>query len=328
MNKAIRIEELMPYLHGNTLSAMAQALVEQQIAVWDLPGRNYAALQTVESRDLNVNGFLFRVQYNPSRIVSSAAKVDVKSISERKCFLCSQHLPEMQKGIPFGNDYLVLVNPFPIFDRHLTIPAFSHTDQRISGRLGVMLDLAEELKDFVLFYNGPKCGASAPDHMHFQAGNKGFLPLETDWQIIREQAEIISERNDVTVSRLPYYLTALVVLESTERAAITAEFEKIHSLLIVNETDAEPMMNLLCRFDDGVWTLWIFPRRLHRPRQYFAGGDDNLLISPASVDLGGVFITPLEKDFNKLSEVDIADILGQISYGPEDFDRLCDQLSD
>jgi len=327
MSKNIQIEELLPYQHGNTMSDLALALVDQQIATWELPARNYLALQQVRIKELTVGSFTITVQYNPSRIVSSAAKVDAKSIQERRCFLCSTNLPEQQKGLPFGDDYLILVNPFPIFEKHLTIPALEHTDQLIRTRLGDMLDLAKTLTDFVLFYNGPKCGASAPDHMHFQAGNRGFLPLEKNWEnTYRKQAIVLINRPEITVSRLPYYPCAALVLESADRAALMAEFEKIYTLLTVPPDSPEPMLNLLCRYANGMWTLWVFPRKLHRPWQYFADGDANLLISPASVDLGGVFITPLEKDFEKITASDIEDMLRQISLDGEDFDRLCNVL--
>jgi ATP adenylyltransferase/5',5'''-P-1,P-4-tetraphosphate phosphorylase II len=327
MNRNIQIDELLPYQHGQTLSDMTLALVEQQIHTWSLPGKNYSTLQQVKTKELNVDGFTFSIQFNPSRIVSSAAKVDAKSIKERKCFLCSANLPEQQKGISFGTEYLILVNPFPIFPKHLTIPALTHTDQCIDTHLGDMLDLAKALSEFVLFYNGPKCGASAPDHLHFQAGNRGFLPLEKNWNTTyREQTIDLINRPELKVSRLPYYPHAMLVLESENRAALIAEFEKIYSLLTVPQDSPEPMLNLLCRCDNGMWTLWVFPRKLHRPWQYFAEEEDNLLISPASVDLGGVFITPLEKDFEKIYAQDVADILRQISMDAADFDRLCDAL--
>lgn len=304
-------------------------LLDQQVAGWELAGRNYAALNKVETKPLRVGGVEMLVQFNPSRIVSSAAKVDPASIRERKCFLCREHLPAEQKGVPFGEKYIVLVNPFPIFPKHLTVPSIAHTAQCIAGRLGDMLDLAEALSDFVIFYNGPKCGASAPDHAHFQAGNRGFLPLEKNWNdLYREQSELIISRSDIKISRLPYYPHAALALESTDKQPLVSLFEKIYTLLPVLQGDPEPMLNLLCRFDNGCWTLWIFPRKAHRPWQYFAEGDDNLLISPASVDLGGVFITPLQKDFLKISGNDMEDILRQISPARQDFDLLCSQIAD
>ena len=157
-------------------------LLTGQLASWETARNNYAALSGVRVKELNVNGIPYKVQFNPARIVSSGAKVDAKSILERKCFLCPANLPPVQKGIPFGGHYNILVNPFPIFPRHLTVPELAHTPQRIATRFTDMLELAEALTDYTIFYNGPKCGASAPDHAHFQAGNKGFMPIEKDWR--------------------------------------------------------------------------------------------------------------------------------------------------
>ncbi|MBP1641171.1 MAG: hypothetical protein H6Q17_2754 [Bacteroidetes bacterium] len=329
MNQNPKNEELNSCCQGKSLMDEVYGLLDQQIAVWELPKRHYMALNKVETKTMKVGGVEMTVQFNPSRIVSSAAKVDVTSIKERKCFLCKAHLPQEQEGIPFGNGYLILVNPFPIFPRHFTIPALEHTDQLIRTRLGDMLDVARELNGCVIFYNGPKCGASAPDHMHFQAGNRGFLPLEKNWNsVYREQAEVIVDHSEIKVSRLPYYPHAALALESMDKEAMKQQFEKIYSLLTVPQDSPEPMLNLLCRFEDGLWTLWVFPRKLHRPWQYFAEGDDNLLISPASVDLGGVFITPLEKDFEKITSTDIEDILRQISMDADEFDLLCSRLKE
>lgn len=157
-------------------------LLTGQLASWETARNNYAALSGVRVKELNVNGIPYKVQFNPARIVSSGAKVDAKSIQERKCFLCPANLPPVQKGIPFGGHYHILVNPFPIFPRHLTIPELAHTPQRIASRFTDMLELAEALTEYTIFYNGPRCGASAPDHAHFQAGNKGFMPIEKDWR--------------------------------------------------------------------------------------------------------------------------------------------------
>lgn len=177
----IRTWELQARIAMNKTSDMNQTihhLLTGQLASWETARNNYAALSGVRVKELNVNGILYKVQFNPARIVSSGAKVDAKSILERKCFLCPANLPPVQKGIPFGGHYNILVNPFPIFPRHLTVPELAHTPQRIATRFTDMLELAEALTDYTIFYNGPKCGASAPDHAHFQAGNKGFMPIE------------------------------------------------------------------------------------------------------------------------------------------------------
>ena len=149
---------------------------DRQLQVWDTARNNFEALKNVKVKEFNVDGTTIKVQFNPGRIVSSAAKVDAKSLKERKCFLCAANRPAVQEGIAWGDDYTILINPFPIFPRHLTIPCNEHVDQLIKGRIADMMNLSRDLEGFTLFYNGPKCGASAPDHRHFQAGNRGLTP--------------------------------------------------------------------------------------------------------------------------------------------------------
>jgi hypothetical protein len=264
-------------------------LFEDQLNNWELAKRNYKALEQVQVKTLDVDGRSYRVQFNPVRIASSAAKVDPQSIRERKCFLCSDNRPPEQKGIPFGEQYTVLVNPYPIFSRHLTVPTVEHTPQRIASRFGDMLDLAQQLDDYVIFYNGPKCGASAPDHFHFQAGSKGFLPIE-------------NERNWENILRI----------ESEDRQEMMDRFQTIYDTLPLQPDDTEPMLNILTGYGNGKWTTRLFPRKKHRPACYFAEDDANRLISPASVDMGGVFIAPLKKDFEKITAKDIAGILDEV----------------
>ena len=163
----------------NIDKSVVQEFLERQIRDWDTAKNNYEALKHVKVKEFELNGSTVKVQFNPARIVSSAAKVDAKSLKERKCFLCEANRPAVQEGLPW-EDYTILVNPFPIFPKHLTIPANEHTPQLIAGRISDMMKIARVLESYVVFYNGPKCGASAPDHMHFQAGNKGFMPVEAD----------------------------------------------------------------------------------------------------------------------------------------------------
>ena len=263
-------------------------LFKEQLIEWGLARDNYNALKSVKVKTLDVNGYCYQVQFNPARIISSAAKVDSKSISERKCFLCNANLPAEQRGIPFKEQYTVLVNPYPIFPRHLTIPSVEHIPQQIASRFEDMLDLAQQLDEYVVFYNGAKCGASAPDHFHFQAGNKGFLPIENDrnWKTIR--------------------------IESENREEMIYRFGQICDSLPIHPDEIEPRLNIITWYEHRQWTTCIFPRTKHRPDCFSAEGDANMLISLASVDMGGVFITPLEKDFIKITAVDIAGILDEV----------------
>lgn len=289
-----------------------------------LPGEtarnNYVALSGVQVKELNVNGTLYKVQFNPARIVSSGAKVDAKSIKERKCFLCPANLPAVQKGIPFEGHYNILVNPFPIFPRHLTVPETAHVAQRITPRFGDMLDLARQLTDYTIFYNGPKCGASAPDHAHFQAGNKGFMPIEQDWR--RQVAGKVADYGQATLWWLNDAPRTTLVIESADRKTAIKLFDTVYHSLDIQPGEDEPMMNVLVMYEDNKWIVFVFPRAKHRPACYTAEGDANLLSSPASVDLGGVFITPVEKDFIKITAEDIAQILGEVCLSPADFQKV------
>lgn len=297
-----------------------EKLLTEQLQTWEMAKANYDALTTVRVKELDVNGWLYKVQFNPARIVSSAAKVDSKSIQERKCFLCPANLPAVQKGLPFGGHYSILVNPFPIFPKHLTIPETEHVDQRIKVRFGDMLQLAKELEEYILFYNGPKCGASAPDHAHFQAGSKGFLPIEKEWKY--KKAGKIASYKDATLWYLNDSVRATLIIESEEKEPATFLFNTIYDALELKLEEAEPMMNVLAWYEESKWVTCIFPRDKHRPSCYFAEGDKNILLSPASVDMGGVFITPLEKDFEKITATDIETILSEVCISSNNFLRL------
>lgn len=296
-----------------------QKFLTEQLADWETARNNYAALAGVQVRELNVCGVRYKVQFNPARIVSSGAKVDAKSIQGRKCFLCPANLPAQQKGIPFGGHYQILVNPFPIFPRHLTIPDLNHTPQRIEGRLEDMMELARQLTDFTIFYNGPRCGASAPDHAHFQAGNRGFMPIEADWK--NQIAGRIADYGKATLYYLNDQPRTTLVIQSSDMASANHLFSLICRLL-PEQPEGEPMLNLLTMYDEGVWTLFVFPRAKHRPACYTAEGDARLLSSPASVDLGGVFITPVEADFHKISPAIMEQILSEVCLSASDFAKL------
>jgi ATP adenylyltransferase/5',5'''-P-1,P-4-tetraphosphate phosphorylase II len=290
-------------------------LFENQLRDWDLAKTNFEALQQVKTKELNVDGALYKVQFNPARIVSSGAKVDAKSIQERKCFLCEENRPDVQTGLNFeaqsGEKYTILVNPFPIFPKHFTIPLKNHLPQLIKGRFIDMLDLSEEMSDFVLFYNGPKCGASAPDHFHFQAGNKDFLPLQNGWK--NAVVEKLMETEKAKIFEINYSFPAFAIA-ANDKAESLKLFETIYQSLPVNEGENEPMMNILTWYENKEWITIVIPRSKHRPDCYFEEDEKNILLSPASVDLGGVFITPLEKDFDKLTSNHIQMILNEVCF--------------
>lgn len=325
-----------------SLNDAVDSLLHQQLATWSMAGNNYAALSRVLTKQLTVNGIEYSVQYNPARITSSAAKVDAASIKERRCFLCQHHLPQEQKHISlkewedagqctasFYGNYTILVNPFPIFPRHLTIPEVAHTQQSISMRFGDMLLLAQLLTHYTIFYNGAKCGASAPDHLHFQAGNRGFLPIEKSW---KDASIKVAQLGRATLLRLNDAPRASLIIESDSREDAMAMLDAVYRALqdeqeTPDTADNEPMMNLLAWHEQGKWVVCVFPRAKHRPDCYAATGCDNILISPASVDLAGVFITPLEKDFYKIAASDVEQILSEVCLSPKQLDSISQRVA-
>lgn len=302
-------------------------LIDRQLAVWQQAKDNFEALSGVGVKEVTVGGFPVKIQFNPARIVSSAAKVDPKTIKERKCFLCAANRPAIQEGLPFMGkkaEYSVLINPFPIFPKHLTVPDVNHVNQTIEGeweRFEDMLSLSESLDEFLFFYNGPKCGASAPDHMHFQGGNKGFLPLEYNYNALEKK--LLCATEGAKVYAVENYMRGILTIEATDKLAAVAQFRKIYNCLEVKEGEWEPMLNLLAwvvkEDNQTKYISVIFLREKHRPSHYFAEGDANILLSPASVDMGGVFITPLEKDFNKVTEKELVEIADEIQISNEFF---------
>ena len=301
------------------------AFFESQLAEWEFARRNFEALRRIETKTFDLDGFLIRVQFNPARIVSSAAKVDAASVVARKCFLCSENQPPEQRGLPWGDGYRVLVNPYPIFARHFTIPAAEHVPQSIADRYGDMLALARCFDREVVFYNGPRCGASAPDHAHFQAVGKGAMPLEAE--IGRFATEKVLEASGAAAYAIRDYLRGGFVIRSADASAAAACFGKLYEALEVLPADAEPMMNVLTWYDSDGWTSCVFPRTKHRPACFYGEGATDLLVSPASVDLAGVMIVPRKDDFVKITAENIRAIFNEVCIDDSALQRIVGKLN-
>ena len=311
------------------LASRAHVLLRHQKETWPLLRTGYEGLARVQTRTIDMDGFTIRLQWNPARIISSSASVDAESIRARKCFLCPANLPESQRGILFGGNYLVLCNPYPIFQEHFTIPHTAHTPQRIGTSFGTMLDLAQAMqKRYTVVYNGPKSGASAPDHLHFQAGEKGFLPLEADIDSLIDGGEVLADSREMRVVAVDAQLRRFVALRSHERESLIGAFRAVESAFPgAAGGKEEPMMNVLASFDRGEWTVLAFPRARHRPSMYFAQGERRILISPAAVDCGGVLITPLEKDFQALSADHVREMFDEIFLSAPSFQEVRSHLA-
>lgn len=311
------------------LSYKAEKLFEQQISNWELAASGYKTLAGVEIKKFEFDNFSIEAHFNPGRIVSSSAKVDVKSINERPCFLCPKNLPPDQKAIKLFENYILLVNPFPIFDKHFTIPVLQHTQQQIVTEIQNLLTVTSLLgRKYSVFYNGPKCGASAPDHLHFQAGNSGFMMIDADFEkLSKSNSKIVFEDNELKTSFISGSLRNFISIESGNISRITSEFERILKVLSNTIDNEEPLMNIICSYDNG-WRLLVFPRTKHRPTYFFEEGEKKILISPAAVDMGGVLIFPREEDFVKVTRDLIIDVFNQVTYSDSEFQNLAARMNE
>jgi hypothetical protein len=254
--------------------------------------------------------------------------VDAATIATRKCFLCPNHLPPEQRAVPFKSAYQVLVNPFPILPKHFTIPTLSHMPQRIGAAFADLLSLAHALGDrFVTFYNGPRCGASAPDHLHFQAGNVGGLPLEVEiaWLRVRFGRSV----DDVTTLVLSP-LRPFILLEHTDASAVVAGFARAYTACAAETgaaVDDEPMLNVLAWHADGRFRVVVLPRAAHRPSFYFADGNERILLSPASIDLCGLCVCAVERDFDRITPDHLRQMLREVCPTADTMQRLTARLN-
>lgn len=281
-------------------SKVIDRLISRQMRDWDLAGANYAALAGTVTRSLQLGEATIRLQFNPERRRSSAAAIDKKSLARRECFLCSDHQPVKQKAVLWGDHYKIQVNPYPIFKRHLTIADLHHVPQLIAGRVGDMLQLARDLPEFVIFFNGPQCGASAPDHAHFQAGAKGEMPLCDE--MAHATTHMLADGDEGFIGYVDSFGRNLFTVETSTQRAAERYVLRLLSLLPVPDGSDEPMVNVLCWWNrtNRLWHLVIFPRRKHRPACY-GEGEGRLLLSPGAVDMGGLWAVPEKKDFDILT---------------------------
>lgn len=322
IEKIISSIELAHYGSVDNLSEQAKSLVLQQKATWETAAQNYKALTRVQTKTFYFEHCKIIVQFNPERIRSSAAKTDVKSIAERPCFLCLQNLPPEQKGILFQGKYLILTNPFPIFPVHLTISKLEHTPQEILLHFSDLLELSYNLNDFTVFYNGPKCGASAPDHFHFQAVVKNSLTIEFEFNmLVNRFAEILFQNEKTKVIAVENYLRRFIAIVSHDKIEIEKNFQRIYQNMVSGDKE-EPMLNILCSFQEGKWRLIIFPREKQRPSHFYRTNESQIVVSPAAVEMGGVLVLPGEEDFRKITKKEIEEIYGEVTVNQEAFDKL------
>ena len=324
-DRILGAESLRPYLVNKSdpeFLSLIEALYEQQLATWPMLREAVSGFGQVEYRKLSVKSSEVLAQFNPQRIVSTGAKVDAATIRQRPCFLCSENLPKEERGVAFGQDFIALYNPFPVLPRHLVISARRHIPQTIEGNFGTLLDLALELgDDFFVIYNGAACGASAPDHLHFQASERKLAPIILE--IERWEKRVLYNDSRLEIFALKDYRLNALIARGSDQIALVEWFDSALTLLAaVTGAESEPMINLVATREDNRWTVIIYPRSKHRPDRYFAEGDDQLTVSPAAIDLSGVLVVPRPDHFAKINAQDVEDIYAEVTLNGATFEVL------
>lgn len=335
---------------------------QTELSNWDFARKNYANLEQVKTRQLTISNpedsdvaqrglreNTLSVQWNPARIISTGASISSEDIQKRPCFLCDHNRPKEQHALKMEKHYQILVNPYPILPQHFTIPSRRHTPQSIWAHFSTMRHMAWTMPKHIIFYNGPMCGASCPDHMHLQAGQRGIVPIEKDWKIYENYLQKIypltgaqtasmkeagNDSDRCGLFLLKGYVCPVFVIRSLPAETDSILCQRIYQALPIIEEENEPRINLIAWRQEGgigredeIVTL-IFPRKKHRPDCYYASGKEQIIISPGALDMGGLLITPREEDFLKLSPQKAADILREVTMTEEEITPIVESLTD
>ena len=304
-----------------------QRFFNRQLERWDDARKRYHDLRNVKTRELVVGASSIQVQWNPARMVSTGASIDKQTIQERPCFLCEQNRPKEQFKKSIDSQYDLLVNPFPILPTHFTIPSVKHRPQLIREAYGEIHKLLEEYPELMVFYNGPKCGASAPDHAHFQAGTSGRLPLQKSWKRLSHNlTQIISLNDDENISLIEDYPCPALLIRSRSQYGDEQLFLRLYEALPQHEDESEPMMNIVSWRKDEEYYSVVFLRGKHRPDCYYAEGADQFIISPGALDMAGLIITPRQEDFERLTPEKALGILSEVSLSKDQLQQVIDHL--
>lgn len=296
----------------------------RQLEVWTDARHRFRDLKHVETRQFSDQ---LKLQWNPARIVSTGAKIDKKTLGERPCFLCDKNRPKKQMSKQIDEKFHLLVNPFPILPVHFTIPARKHQPQLIYKNYGEMHRFISLHSDLMVFYNGPKCGASAPDHLHFQAGTNGILPLQTNWQrLSRNLTDIISLNDEEKISVVRDFIVPAFVIISKSAESDEALFRRLYKAMPQRGDETEPMMNIISWRKGEEFISVVIPREKHRPEAYFAEGDAQFVVSPGALDMSGLIITPREEDFRKLTEEKALSLLQECGVSEEKMNAIIAKL--
>lgn len=317
----------------NNLLDESLLLLEEQKQEWDVLRKGYESLAEVKTKTIRLEGFSFTIQYNPGRITSTAAKTDTASINIRKCFLCDENRPAEQRGVTIKAKeagtyvFYILGNPFPIFPEHFTITSKEHVPQKIKDNFNCLLYFSKVLsKGLTVFYNGPDCGASAPDHLHFQAGTKNYMPIEKEINSIEAMySKPLYQHETAFVNSIDDGFRRMIQIKGDDEEEIAHAFNIFYDVYAEYPHETEPKMNIIALYNNG-WNILIMLREKHRPEEYFKE-EDKLVFSPAGVDYGGLCITPIEKDFIRMDERLLRHVFNQVSLGQDVFNEITSKLS-
>ena len=313
---------------GRDLSRLCLKLLSEQKNAWQDLREGYEFLEDMRERNLSCRNFLVRIQHNPRRLKSCTAGASSDNENGQPCFLCLDHLPQEQKGVLYRSEYLILCNPMPILSSHFTVSHLDHRLQAIAEHIGTFLQLMVDLgPSWVTLYNGPKCGASAPEHLHFQAAQSGQMPIEEE---IRDgdRLALVKEMDDVLLYRVNNLGREAILLEGSDPIAVERAFKGflngLQNALLLNE---EPMINIVGLYEERKWRLIVFPRRKHRPDAFFKEGNNRVVVSPGAIDMGGLVITPVGKDFERLDTAAVENIYKEVSLDGKTVRRAIDAIA-
>ena len=303
-----------------------QRFFNRQLEVWESARQHFRDLQNVKTRELTCGELTLKLQFNPARMVSTGASIDKKTIAKRPCFLCEQNRPKEQMQKQIDKNFTLLVNPFPIMPQHFTIPLRAHRPQSIGINYGEIYRLLNAYPTLTVFYNGPKCGASAPDHMHFQAVSKGMLPLQNEWGRLSRNLDTLIQKDKGELAAIMGAAIPLFVIKSSDTATGESLFRQLYAALPMHGGDTEPMMNIVAWRDDNCYLVVVIPRSKHRPDCYFATDATKRLVSPGALDMSGFIVTPRKEDFEQITPDEAFGIIKECGMRSQDFDETIEKL--
>lgn len=306
--------------------------IKDQLSVWQLASSNFRALKTAPSRELDVFGLKCRIQYNPRRVISSTADTSPAAIASRKCFLCADNRPKEQFHLGFegrkGRNYHIQINPYPIFRGHLVIVRDEHIPQEIWHHFPDMLDFAARYKDYLVFYNGPSSGASAPDHLHFQAIPKHNLPLEevVD-EFLDHPGEPLATVKDASLYKFDGYARGVFALKATTSKSLAKLFYRLLDCTDRGKGEEEPMFNLYAYVKNGEYRTIVVMRSAKRSHHFYSEGADHLTISPGAADIAGLFVAPFREDYDKADTALLEELLSEVCISEDEQNMIVWRLT-